>query len=411
MESISKKDRDILRALASRQMELASAPDMQNLKRRWTEHNSCKPGLPMVVVEWDTFAGEVISPKLRCEGEAARGIEWRIYSNFIGRTEFMDDHFVPDYMPVSYSTWFKAFDIDVVRESASDGTSLGHHFREAIKDLGDDFHKLKPSAFGVDRAATQRTIDMLSDVFGDILPVKLKGSCLYSVPTQSIIHIMSMETMLFSLYDYPDLFHSMMRMLTDDYLSYYRFIERENLILPTTGNEGVGNGTFAFTDELPESGALTTKDVWGFMDSQETTGISPDMFAEFIFPYYREISSQYGLLSYGCCEAVHPVWDNCLSKLSNLRKLSISPWCDEAYMGEQLRGKKIVYHRKPSPNYLGVDVNLDAPALSKHIKNTLMAAKGCVIEFTQRDVYTVHNNMEKVREYVRIIRSLCEKFA
>jgi len=198
-------------------------------------------------------------------------------------------------------------------------------------------------------------------------------------------------------------------MLTDDYLRFFRFIEKENLLLPTIGNEAVGNGTFAFSDELPAQGLLTTRDVWGFMDSQETTGISPTMFEEYIFPYYKQVAEQFGLLSYGCCEAVHPIWEKCLSKLENLRKLSISSWCDENYMGEQLASKKIIYHRKPSPNFLGVNTHLDIPALKEHIDATLRAAKGCTVEFTQRDVYTVHHDMDKVRKYVCVIRECCEE--
>ena len=43
------------------------------------------------------------------------------------------------------------------------------------------------------------------------------------------------------------------------------------------------------------------------MDSQETVSISPDMYGEFIFPYYKKVAERYGLLSYGCCEPVDPV--------------------------------------------------------------------------------------------------------
>lgn len=144
------------------------------------------------------------------------------------------------------------------------------------------------------------------------------------------------------------------------------------------------------------------------MDSQETVGISPEMFQEFIFPCYEKIAGQYGLLSYGCCEPVDPIWDNCLSKLTNLRKLSISPWCNEEVMGEKLAGSKVIYHRKPSPNYLGVDRILDEEAFRAHIRKSLLAARGCKMEITQRDVYTIHRNEQKARRYIEIIREEIE---
>ena len=181
----------------------------------------------------------------------------------------------------------------------------------------------------------------------------------------------------------------------------------------TVGSFDVETKTFAFTDELPGPDVaarrpLTTHDVWGFLDSQETTGISPDMYAEFIYPYYRRIAEQYGMLSYGCCEAVDPVWDKCLHEIPNLRKVSISPWCNEEMMGERLRGTNIVYHRKPTPNILGTEVVLNEDAVRACVTKTMNAARGCEIEFSQRDVYTVHNDMAKVRRYVELIRECSE---
>lgn len=409
MNRIDAGDRQILREVAKQQLEYANTPHMQSLRTEWKRHNRCDAGRPMLVVEWGTFAKEAIAPLLRCTGDEARAVEWKLYENFVGQMLFADDSVVDAFMPVRRSTWFKPFGIDVEVDKPESGESVGHHFREVITDLEDDFDKLGQSTFGVDCEADAKRVAAYEELFGDILPVKMVGTGLYSVPTQNIVHLMSMETMLFSLYDYPELFHDMMNKLTEDYLAYFRFLEAENLLLPTTENETVGNGTFAFTDELPTGNGdspLLARDVWGFMDSQETSGISPEMYETFIFPYYRRIAESYGLLSYGCCEAVDPIWANCLSKLSTLRKLSISPWCNETVMGEALAGKKIVYHRKPSPNFLGVDKTLNVEGLTNHIQATLDAAKGCTIEFTQRDVYTVHNDMEKVRQYVKIIRGL-----
>jgi len=63
-----------------------------------------------------------------------------------------------------------------------------------------------------------------------------------------------------------------------------------------------------------------------------------------------------------------------------------------------------VYHRKPSPNYLGVGANLDETAFREHIRKTLRTAKGCTLEITQRDVYTINNDEAKAKRYVDVIR-------
>jgi hypothetical protein len=239
-------------------------------------------------------------------------------------------------------------------------------------------------------------------------------NCLYSVPTQDLVHIMSMESMMYNMMDYPELFTEMMDRIADYVFTFYDLLEQKAVILPTASHDNLGNGSLCYTDELPdgkerEKRPFTTRDVWGFMDSQETVGISPAMFEEFIFPCYQKIASRYGLLSYGCCEPVDKIWDSCLSKLENLRKLSISPWADEEFMGERLAGSGVIYFRKPSPNFLGVDKILDEDATRAHIRKTLIATKGCKVEIAQRDVYTIHNDIAKARRYVEIIREEIEK--
>lgn len=77
-------------------------------------------------------------------------------------------------------------------------------------------------------------------------------------------------------------------------------------------------------------------------------------------------------------------------------------------MGERLKGSSVIYHRKPSPNFLGVDPVLDEEAFRQHIRKSLKAARGCKMEITQRDVYTIHHNIPKARRYVEIIREEIE---
>lgn len=407
---ISDHDRVILRELARRQMAHAQSEKNRQIIRDWYRHNACAGGRPMIHLELWTFQQEIIPPLLQCETEDARRIETQLYSQFLNRELFDDDRPVPDYFPISWDVRIKPFNLEVRQQhtTGSDGhESVGHQFVHQIKDLAEDFHRLQPSPVLLNRTAVLDRLDQIADLFGDLLPPRLVGRGLYSVPTQDLLHLMGMETMYLSMYDEPDLFHQMMRQYTDDTLRLYRMMEREQLMLPTAACEDLGQGTWCFTDELPDAptdGSLKAAQLWGFMDSQETVGLSPDMFGEFIFPYYKEISSEYGLLSYGCCEPVHSIWDRYLSTLTNLRKISISPWCDEAMMGERLQGRKVIYHRKPSPNLIGVGTVLDEAAVREHIRTTLRAARNLTLELTQRDVYTINHDIGKARRFVDIIK-------
>lgn len=409
---VNNKNKEILRELAKKQVEIANSEKMKALKKEWLLHNTFQGQRPMITVEFATFAEDIVPNMLKCDEPFARGIEKSLLINVINHTYFGDDTIVRDYIPINYHSYFKPFDLDVkVEHIKGNDNSLGYHFVPIIYDLEEDFGLIKKSTFGFDREKAQRDIEMFSEIFGDSIPVKLKGYSLYTALTQKIVNIMSMETMFISMYDYPELFKSMINQLADDYIEYYKLLESEKLLLPTASDEHLCQGTYCFTDELPSDNVSSTKDIWGFMDSQETVGISNEMFGEFIFPAYKKVADSVGLLSYGCCEPVDPIWDDYISKFENLRKVSISPWCNEKIMGEKLLNKKVIFHRKPSPNYLGVGDTLDEEALRQHIKATLDAAKGCKIEFTQRDVYQVGCSVQKVKRFVDILKEECDKYS
>lgn len=404
------KDRERLRYLASRQVE--SANSQKNLERveLWKRHNMYKGERPVIHIEVDTFAHEAINPLLKCEDSFARQIEYSLLHNMINLETFDDDRVVPPYFPMGYHTWFSLFGHNIKQTvvKKEDGTEMGHKFEHIIGDLEDDFDKiLSPSNYGVDKERTKQRFEKISDIFGDILPVKIVSNCLYSVPTQHVVHMMGMENMLYSIYDYPDEFKEMMNRIANDYIAYFKHLEKEGVLLQNHSFESVGQGTMAFYEEEVKSGPMKTTDLWGFMDSQETVGMSPDMFREFIFPYYKRVAENFGRLSYGCCEPVDAFWDD-IKTLPNLKKVSISPWCNEEVMAENLRGSGIIYHRKPSPNFLGVGAKLDEEGFRVHIEKTLKTARGCRVEITQRDVYTVNNDINKVKRYVEIIRESIE---
>ena len=77
-------------------------------------------------------------------------------------------------------------------------------------------------------------------------------------------------------------------------------------------------------------------------------------------------------------------------------------------MGERLRGGNVIYHRKPAATLLGVTGPLDEDAVREHIKKSLLAAQGCHMEITQRDVYTLDGSPAKGRRFVELIREEIE---
>ncbi len=255
----------------------------------------------------------------------------------------------------------------------------------------------------------------LEELFEGALPVRLiTGTYGGASLTIEVIALMGMEAFYMAMYDQPDEVHRLMAYLRDNALRMMRWAEGEGLLRLNNRFQLCGAGvTQGYTNRLPAPGyvgpAARLCDMWGGANSQETVGISPQMYHEFCFPYYRDACAPFGQLSYGCCEPAHPFWED-IRQLPHLRRLSISRWCDARMMGEALRGTGIVFSHKPNPNLLGVDRELNEEAWSAHIRQTLEAARGCLTEFIVCDVYTVHGNLAKPRRAVELARAEIDKY-
>lgn len=405
--SVSSRDRLRLRELAGQQAELAASERNRRLWADWMAHARRDPSArPMIRIEIDTFEQDVLPPLMRCEGEAARAIEKRMLRYLANFTLFEDDTLMPAYYPVRDRLSFLPFGLPVRKRETG---GVGHHFLPYLHELEADDHLLGPSVYSVDEAGAERERAEADALFGDLLPVRRISDCLVVCPTQDIIHIMDMDDMYVAMLDEEERFHAMLRRLTDDYITFLRMLEAGGHLRSAARDQHLNQCSYCFTDELPDDApSARLSDCWLFMDSQETAGISPTLYESLVFPYYRELMALFGRVSYGCCEAVHPIWDGCLSKVENLRKVSISPWCDEAAMGERLRGTGVTYLRKPPATLLGMPGALDEAAVTDCFQKTARAAKGCLVEIAQRDVYQIHGAADKVWRYVALARQALE---
>jgi len=399
---ITQKERDYLRELAKKQLEYANTPANKTREAAWHAHNDLTAKNPIVTLEEWTFFKEVARP-LQCESPDARRLEDVLIKHLIGREDIDDDRATPDHLNVGLHTWFTPFNLQARADNK--GNDLAYVYDAHINDLEEDFHKLGKSTWGVNAESTLAQIDLWQDIVGDILPVRKVFSG-YASPTQWLVHLMHMETMLYSLVDYPELMHKAMDMVSADFVEYMCELDAGGHVVASNGSEAVAQGSYAYNSILQNN---DISGVWGYLDSQETVGISREMFKEFFFPYYKRIGDLFGWLNYGCCEAVHEIWENCISQMANVRKVSISPWCDEEYMGEVLRKAPVLYHRKPSPNFLGMDKVFDVAGFSEHITKTIKAACGCHLEFSFRDIYSLQGEKGRANQAYKIVKDLIER--
>jgi hypothetical protein len=392
-------------------MECANLPVMAERTQLWYAHNELKGPQPMVVFESGGAMGEMM-PKAHCATPLAGEIEWGLQAPITEHEMLGDDKVISPEFRVGWQIPLREFDMDLTEDHAEDaqGRKLGFAMHYPVTDIAKDMPKLKYSTYHVDRDATLARKAAVEEVIGDLMPVKIINwsMCWIGNPSYKVLRLMGMESMLMAMMDQPDLMKQLYAFVTDDLKKYMLWQEREGILTLNNGNHYAGAGSYGFSNELKAGadGKVRIRDLWMNMNSQETVGISPEMFEEFVYPSYHALAEMTGLVYYGCCEAVHSIW-NSLVKLPHLRKVSVSPWCDEVRIGEYLRKAKVIYSRKPRPNYIGVGT-LDEQAFAEHVAQTVRAARGGNLEIVFRDIYTLCGDLTKPRRAVQIVREQFE---
>jgi len=145
--------------------------------------------------------------------------------------------------------------------------------------------------------------------------------------------------------------------------------------------------------------------MWGFGESQETVAVSPQMFAEFVFPYQLPILERFGLNCYGCCEPLDKRW-HIVQQFPNLRRVSVSPWVDLARMAEML-GDRYIYSMKPRPTDLAMD-GFDEDRIRAELREALWVTRDCRVEVIMKDNHTIRNDPQRVIRWVQIAREEAE---
>ncbi|MFA6947644.1 MAG: hypothetical protein WCQ72_01545 [Eubacteriales bacterium] len=410
MSEMSQKDREIVRDLAKRQLELANSPKNAEILKKWYALGASKREAPTVRLLFSNFPNEVISPLMQCETDAGRNFEYALRCKLAGQELFGDDTPIPAYYAVGWPTWVSPFNIAPKIIHAAGVNAKGYHIEPVIEDIGEEAEKFSGGYFGAQKERMPEIIASAEEVIGDILPVKMEMGSICGAITNPLVHLTGMEAYYMAMYDSPDALHHIMDMATTVYEKYYDFLEREGLIVPMSGISPVCQESFAFNHELPTENALKTTDCWGFLESQETTAISPAAFGEFVFPYQDRLAKRFGLLSYGCCERVDAIFPEYLSKWKNLRKLSVSPFNNETQVGEYLRGTDIVYYSKPRAEFVTNEGPLDEDGIIECFKGIAQASSGCILEVAQREVGTIYNDINRGRRYVELAKYAIDKY-
>jgi hypothetical protein len=418
-----------LRSLAAQVAELAARPIEKEKELLWRQHNALAPTRPLIFCDPENGWNEIIpAAALTCQHELARQWEFTLRKEIFWGTQMKDDRVIRALFDIPYIYSETDWGMHETRFGGENGGSYA--WDAPLKDFA-DFDRLRFPSLTVDHEQTTRNLTLAREIFGDLLEVRHYTQWWWTLGlTQTYANLRGLTQMLMDFIAYPHEMHRLMAFLRDGTLARLDFLEQNGLFALNTGGDYVGSGGFGWIDVdhcegsgfppeaiSPSRGDchvaqnaprndIKTRQMWGFCEAQETTGVSPKMFAEFILPYQIPILEHFGLNCYGCCEPLDKRWES-IRAIPRLRRVSVSPWANLPKMAEMLGGD-YVFSLKPSPVPLATS-EFDENAIRAELREKLSHLKNCRVEIIMKDNHTLANDPQRVIRWVEIARQESEQ--
>ncbi len=414
---LSAADIDVLRRLAGELAEIAALPVHREKARLWQKLNDLESERPLV------WINEIPWHEMNADGELTLAAEhpWaRDQERDLRRTLYQWRHMPGDMIVSPYlacplavhSTDFGIIeDVDVARtDAASDVVS--RHFKIQIRDFA-DLEKIRAPAVTHNEAATHFRYEAMCRVYDGILPVRKIGQThIWFTPWDYLIRWWGIQEAMIDLVDRPELVHAGVQRMVDAWMTELDQFEAMNVLSLGCDNTRIGSGGYGYTRRLPgaefDPAHVRPSNMWGCSNAQIFAEVSPQMHWDFALQHELRWLSRWGLTYYGCCEPLDRKID-ILRRIPNLRKISVSPWCNTATVVEKI-GRSYVMSRKPSPAILAED-HWRPEWARRDLCDFLDAARGCHVEIIMKDISTLRYQPQRLWQWARMASEAVQQYA
>ncbi|MDX2111605.1 MAG: hypothetical protein SFY80_15345 [Verrucomicrobiota bacterium] len=411
--TVTPEDRNILRNLARQVADIAALPIQQERIRLWKKHNSLQPERPMILIFPEGSWGELLPADTQphCSHPYLRQFEHRMRMSIYEFNHFDSDNVITASLDVPKVVWDSGWGINA-HWIYSDQPGGARKFDPVINDPS-DLKKLVLPKVLYDEAASLANLTMMQDILGDILSVKLVGIKHVS------FHLMSMytswrgleETMVDMMLE-PNWVHDAMEILTEGHLGLIKQHEEMGLYELNYDNTYHSTGGNGWSDESPLPGYDATKvraaDMWASAESQELSEVSPAMHQEFAMKYEARLLSRFRHNGYGCCEGLHNKM-SLVHELPNVRRISMSPFCNIDKAIPQAANRSVISSWKPHPARLVGEFQPDLIRQELRHGIELAKAHNSVLEIILKDTATCERHPERFTQWSKICREEVER--
>ena len=109
----------------------------------------------------------------------------------------------------------------------------------------------------------------------------------------------------------------------------------------------------------------------------------------------------FGRGCYGCCEPLDHKYEAIYRHITNIRRLSVSPWSDIEEAAEQI-GQKAIFSWKPDPSK--ICTGFDESEMRKYLKEVAIKTKDCYMEVILKDIRTCGHTNRHLVKFIELAR-------
>lgn len=400
-----------LRDLATRYLEVCHSPANTANREKWRRINALQAQPPVIWTfpDWRAWFQLIPQQHFIFENDPLwSAVEWPMRTSLYHFEHLHDDHACEPVVRVPAAISHSGWGLEITQIGGEDANAAWHYDSPLKTEA--DIERLTLPDLMYDAEKTERRVAAVREVVGDLLPVVPHVSARGFFDTTLIIHLCALrgiDQVFEDMYDRPEWLHQVLDLLMRGNLHLLDQAEAMGILNLNNTDDYTGSGALGYSDQLPArdcTGVIRLKDLWGHSEAQEYSLVSPAMHEEFALRYQIPLLERFGLNCYGCCEPLHHKFD-LVKHIPNLRRVSVSPWCDIEVATEALQDQ-YVFNWKPNPADLLS--GWDDAQLRHDLTHVLQVTQGCRVEMIMKDVQTLGEHSERLARWIQIARQCAD---
>lgn len=413
--SLLPQDREVLRSLVEQYAAVAALPVHREKAVLWRALNDLRSVRPMVWVTeipWHEVREATDELQLHCRAPWARSLESDLRRQLYQWRHLPGDMIFKDYIPCPIAWQSSGFGF--VRQGArievTDGQGIAsQHFDPQISSLA-DIEKIQTPVVTVDREDTAARLEAMRQAFGDIMPVREQGrDNFWFTPWDNLVMWYGVQEALTDLIEQPEVVNAAVERFVACSLQELDQFVALNLLADNNGNCRIGSGAYGYNSALPgagwDPGHPKPEHLWGCSNAQVFTEVSPEMHWEFALRHDFPWFARWGLVYYGCCEALDQKM-GILRRVPNLRKISMNYRINPARAAAAV-GADYVFSYKPNPAVFATD-GWDLGKARAELAHMLDCTRGGHVEIVLKDISTIGGQPQRLQEWAAMALALAE---